>query len=157
MRNHAALLQRISRWLVPEGKLFVHVFCHRNAPYFYEDHGPRDWMTRYFFSGGMMSSADLLRHYQKDLTLVDQWRWSGVHYERTSNAWLKNLDENRNGLRGVLEATYGADLASRWMQRWRIFFMACAEMFGYRDGNEWQVSHYLFEKPGEDRSSTEAR
>ncbi len=147
MRNHSLLLQRISNWLMPAGKLFVHVFCHRNTPYFYEDQGPRDWMTRYFFAGGMMPSDDLLAMYQEDLKLLEQWRWSGVHYQRTSNAWLARLDENREQIVSVLKDTYGSGQANRWMQRWRIFFMACAEMFGYRNGSEWWVSHYLFELP----------
>lgn len=147
MRNHPLLLKRISNWLKPEGLLFVHVFSHRSNPYFYEDHGPRDWMTRYFFAGGMMPSDGLLATYQKDLKLLDQWQWSGTHYQRTSNAWLKRLDENRDEILKVLRETYGSDHANRWMQRWRIFFMACAEMFGYRNGSEWGVSHYLFEKP----------
>lgn len=146
LRNHAALLRRISRWLESDGKLFVHIFCHRATPYLFEDHGPQDWMTRYFFAGGMMPSDDLLAQYQRDLSLREQWCWDGTHYQRTANAWLVNLDENREWILRVFASTYGPTEAQRWLQRWRIFFMACAELFGYRNGDEWRVSHYLFEK-----------
>ena len=147
MRNHAELLRRVSQWLVPGGRLFVHIFCHRSHPYLYEDKGPQDWMTRYFFSGGMMPSDHLLLHYQRDLNLVNQWRWSGQHYEQTCNAWLARCDEQRERVLSLFSSTYGANHAQLWFQRWRIFFMACAELFGYRDGNEWWISHYVFEKP----------
>ena len=147
MRNHAELLRRVSQWLVPGGRLFVHIFCHRSHPYLYEDKGPQDWMTRYFFSGGMMPSDHLLLHYQRDLNLVNQWRWSGQHYEQTCNAWLARCDEQRERVLALFSSTYGANHAQLWFQRWRIFFMACAELFGYRDGNEWWISHYVFEKP----------
>jgi cyclopropane-fatty-acyl-phospholipid synthase len=112
-------------------------------------------MTRYFFAGGMMPSDELLAMYQDDLKLLDQWRWSGVHYQRTSNAWLERLDANRDKIVDVLKDTYGSDQSNRWMQRWRIFFMACAEMFGYRNGSEWWVSHYLFEKPSSGQQVSE--
>lgn len=147
VRNHQELLRRIDSWLFPRGRLFVHLFCHREQPYLFEDHGPQDWMTRYFFTGGMMPSDSLLMHHQRDLRLIDHWRWNGRHYERTCNAWLENMDRQRESLTPIFQATYGTDEAERWWQRWRIFFMACAELFGYADGNEWWVAHYLFEKP----------
>lgn len=147
MRNHPLLLRRIAGWLLPEGRLFVHIFCHRSIPYLFEDTGPQDWMTRYFFAGGMMPSDALFLRYQEDLRLVDQWRWSGQHYERTCNAWLRRTDLRREQLLPLLEATYGPGQGLLWLQRWRIFFMACAELFGYNRGNEWWVSHYLFERP----------
>jgi len=146
VRNHAELMHRISGWLRAGGRLFVHIFCHREHPYAFETEGADNWMGRYFFTGGIMPSDDLLLHYQRDLTLVDQWCWSGRHYQRTCRAWLERLDERRATVMPVLAATYGAREAKRWFNRWRIFFLACDELFGYRHGDEWWVSHYLFEK-----------
>ncbi|MEQ9410266.1 MAG: cyclopropane-fatty-acyl-phospholipid synthase family protein [Fuerstiella sp.] len=146
MRNHAELLRRISGWLNPQGRLFVHIFCHRLHSYLFETRGDADWMARHFFSGGMMPGESLLTHYQQHLELKDQWRWDGRHYERTCNEWLRLLDRNTDQLRGVFENTYGPARAKAWLNRWRLFFMACAELFGYRDGSEWWVSHYLFQQ-----------
>ena len=146
MRNHRELMKRISNWLTDEGKLFVHVFVHREQPYLYEDNGPQDWMTRHFFSGGMMPSAGLLLNYQDELMIEQQWNWSGQHYEKTCNAWLHEQDAARETIIPIFEQCYGAKDASCWFQRWRIFFMACAELFAFNDGNEWYVSHYLFAK-----------
>jgi cyclopropane-fatty-acyl-phospholipid synthase len=143
MRNYAALLHNISSWLHPGGKLFVHIFCHRELMYPFETEGDDNWMGRYFFTGGLMPAADTLLHFQDDLVLQQQWRESGRHYEKTANHWLQNQDAHRNEVIKVLRATYGAD-AERWHQRWRMFWMACAELFGYREGNEWIVAHYRF-------------
>jgi cyclopropane-fatty-acyl-phospholipid synthase len=146
MRNHAELMRRIAQWLVPGGLLFVHIFCHRTTPYLFENNGPQDWMTRCFFEGGMMPSDSLLLHCQSDLTLRDHWRWSGDHYRRTSEAWLQQCDERRETILPIMQSTYGPAAGAIWLQRWRVFFMACAELFGYRRGQEWWVSHYLFER-----------
>src|SRR5690606_7968216 len=117
---------RVAAWLKPGGRFFMHVFCHRSTPYAFVDEHQDDWMSRHFFSGGMMPSDDLALHFQRDLQLLQRWRWDGRHYERTANAWLEQLDLHRDGLMPVLAATYGAADATRWLQRWRIFFMACA-------------------------------
>ena len=146
VRNHPALLSRISNWLKPHGKLFVHIFCHRSVPYFFESTNDADWMTNHFFSGGVMPCDDLLIHYQQDLKLTQHWRWSGMHYARTCRAWLENLDSNRADALELLSDTYGHRDAALWLQRWRMFYMACEELFAFRGGNEWWVSHYLFEK-----------
>jgi cyclopropane-fatty-acyl-phospholipid synthase len=141
VRNHEALLARIARWLEPEGRVFVHHFCHREAAYPYQDQGSGDWMARHFFTGGIMPSEDLLLHRQRDLEVEAQWRVSGLHYEKTSNAWLANLDARSAAVREALAGAYGERDAALWRQRWRMFFMACAELFGFRGGEEWFVTH----------------
>jgi cyclopropane-fatty-acyl-phospholipid synthase len=151
VRNHPLLMQRIARWLNPAGRLLVHHFCHRSASYAYEDRGEGDWMARHFFSGGIMPSDDHLLHCQDDLVMERQWRVGGLHYQRTCMAWLQNLDAARAEVLPVLAATYGADDALRWLQRWRLFFLSCGELFGYRRGNEWWVTHLRFRPRGEAR------
>lgn len=147
MRNYQHLLGRVSRWLVPGGKLFVHIFCHRSLMYPFETEGEDNWMGRYFFTGGLMPSADTLLHFQDDLRIEQRWLLSGRHYERTANQWLENQDRNRDEVMAVLTEAYGAAEAARWHQRWRMFWMACAELFGYSGGNEWGVAHYRFIAP----------
>lgn len=146
IRNQRRLLERVSRWLVPGGRLFVHIFCHREHPYLFEDQGQSDWMTRYFFAGGMMPSADLPLYFQDHLRLRRHWCVDGRHYERTLNAWLAQMDANRERVWPILAKAYGTDQVALWWQRWRLFFMACAELFGYRRGQEWLVGHYVFER-----------
>jgi cyclopropane-fatty-acyl-phospholipid synthase len=146
MRNWGTLFQRIHGWLRPGGHFFMHIFCHRDRPYPFEDKGDDDWMSRYFFSGGIMPSDALPLRFQYHLSLLDQWRWSGEHYERTANAWLANLDERREAILPILASAYGPDQAALWCQRWRLFFLAVAETFGYDGGRTWWVSHYLFER-----------
>ena len=145
MRNWPALMHKVSQWLVADGKFFMHVFCHRSTPYLFEDKESSDWMTRHFFSGGMMPSDDLPLLFQEHLSILRRWRWDGTHYQKTANAWLRNLDNHKGVALPILSAVYGDDDAAIWLQRWRIFFMACAELFGFNNGQEWWVSHYLFE------------
>jgi len=147
MRNHRILYARVHDWLKPGGHFLMHIFVHREHPYPFEDPGPSDWMSHYFFAGGIMPSDDLPLHFQEHLKLVDRWRWDGRHYERTLNAWLARMDAARDRVWPILEETYGNARAEVWWMRWRLFFMACAELFGYRKGQEWFVSHYLFERP----------
>lgn len=145
MRNYAELFRRISTWLHPDGRFFMHIFCHRSTPYEFVDKGPGDWMSRHFFSGGIMPSNDLPLMFQDDLRLADRWRWNGRHYAQTANAWLWRMDLRRNKLMPILKETYGTAQAHTWWVRWRMFFMACAELFDYNNGEEWYVGHYLFE------------
>ena len=146
MRNWPELFRRVHGWLRPEGRFFMHVFTHRTTPYLFEARDASDWMSRHFFSGGMMPSDDLALRFQDDLKFLQRWRWDGTHYERTANAWLMNMDRQRAELWPILEQTYGAENATQWWMRWRIFFMSCAELFGYERGQQWLVSHYLFER-----------
>ncbi|WP_018879534.1 cyclopropane-fatty-acyl-phospholipid synthase family protein [Thioalkalivibrio sp. ALE9] len=147
MRNWPELLRRISTWLRPGGQFFMHVFAHREFAYFFESEGAHDWMGQYFFRDGLMPADDLARHFQDDLRVVRQWRVNGQHYARTLNAWLSRQDAARDELMPLFEQTYGKQDAALWFQRWRMFYMACAELFDYRGGNEWFVSHVLFRRP----------
>ena len=140
------MFRRVQGWLKTGGRFFMHVFVHRSTPYAFVDKDDSDWMSRHFFSGGMMPSDELPLRFQDDLRFVQRWRWDGRHYEKTANAWLANLDDRRDQAMSILEQTYGKADAAMWLQRWRVFFMACAELFRYQGGREWFVSHYRFVK-----------
>ena len=146
MRNYGILFDRIHDWLLPDGQFFLHIFTHRSTPYEYIDKGPSDWMSRHFFSGGIMPSADLPLRFARKLAIDAQWTWNGNHYARTCRAWLKQMDRNKGAVMPILEDTYGAGNAGRWFMRWRMFFMACEELFRYDGGTEWFVSHYRFRR-----------
>lgn len=146
MRNYELLLERVARWMKPAATLFVHIFTHHRFAYPFEVRDATDWMAKYFFTGGIMPSDDLLMYFQRDVRLVDHWGVSGRHYQLTSEAWLANMDSNGAEVMPILERTYGKDDAVRWWVYWRVFFMACAELWGFHGGKEWMVSHYLFEK-----------
>ena len=141
MKNYRSLLNRLSGLLAPDGRLFIHIFTHREIAYHYEP--GNDWIGRYFFTGGTMPSDHLLHHFQDDLVLEDHWRVGGEHYEKTANAWLANMDERKAEIMPVLVRAYAAD-APAWFNRWRVFFMACAELWGLDRGSQWIVSHYRF-------------
>lgn len=145
MRNYEELLHRISTWLNPDGKLFVHIFCHRAFTYPFETDGAANWMGQHFFTGGIMPSENVFEHFGRDMLVSRQWRWNGRHYEKTANAWLNNMDKHADSILPILATTYGDDKARMWFNRWRMFFMACAELWGYEHGNEWFVAHYLLE------------
>ena len=145
MRNYEKLLKRISEWLKPDGKLFVHMFTHKNLTYPYRAENEEDWMAVYFFSGGLMPSADLLLRFPQDMTISRQWRINGRHYSRTLEAWLKKHDFHKSGILEMFSTVYGKKDATKWFNRWRLFYLACSELFAYNRGEEWFVSHYLME------------
>lgn len=146
MRNYETLFGRIAGWLKATGMLFTHVFYHGRCAYTFETDGRNDWMARHFFTGGTMPSADLFLEFQRDLLIADRWLINGRHYQKTLEAWLIRHDAARAQILPLFEATYGREEASRMLQRWRMFYMACSELFGYSHGEEWGVAHYLFQK-----------
>lgn len=147
MKNYEQLLARVSRWLKPGGKLFVHIFTHHRYSYHFVPKDDTDWMARYFFTGGQMPAHDLLAQFQDDLRLEADWKVNGRHYQQTAEHWLENMDRHRSEIEPLFAATYGEDQVRKWWVYWRVFYMSCAELWGYRNGEEWLVSHYRFVKP----------
>jgi len=145
MKNYEKLLAKVSTLLKPGGKLFVHLFAHKDSPYDFET----GWMTDFFFTGGTMPSADLMLYFQCDLQVTQQWWVSGKHYAKTCNDWLKKMNASKTEIWPHLEETYGKEDTSKWFYRWQVFYMACAELFDWADGDTWGVCHYLFEKPAQ--------
>ncbi|MFY9307970.1 MAG: class I SAM-dependent methyltransferase [Bacteroidia bacterium] len=146
MRNYQLLMQKVANLLKPDGKLFVHIFTHKEYAYKFEVIDETDWMSKYFFTGGIMPSDHLLLYFNEHLIINKHWHVSGMHYSKTSEAWLQNMDKHKAEIMPLFEQTYGKENAVKWWVYWRIFYMACAELWCYNDGNEWIVSHYLFQK-----------
>ncbi|MSU70603.1 MAG: class I SAM-dependent methyltransferase [Opitutaceae bacterium] len=146
MKNYQRLLANIARWLKPGGLLFVHLFTHRSLAYHFVARDETDWMARYFFTGGQMPSHDLLTYFQDDLKLVQDWKVNGSHYQKTAEHWLQNMGRHKAEILPLFASTYGPGQAAKWWVYWRVFYLSCAELWGYRGGEEWLVSHYLFRK-----------
>ena len=146
MRNYQKLMHLVSSALKSEGKLFVHIFTHKEYAYKFEVIDESNWMSKYFFTGGIMPSDDLLLYFNEHLNIEKHWHVSGVHYAKTSEAWLKNMDSHKAQIMPLFEKTYGKDQAVKWWVYWRLFYLACAELWAYNKGEEWIVSHYLFNK-----------
>ena len=151
VRNYHALLRQIRRWLRPDGAFFAHIFVHRSHAYPFETEGDANWLGRHFFTGGQMPSADLLLRFQDDLEFETDWKVNGTHYARTARAWLENLDAHKVEMTALLAAEQGQVPAEVMIRRWRVFFMACEELWGYAGGKEWYVHHYRFRPRAEAR------
>lgn len=146
MRNYELLMKKVASLLKPAGKLFVHIFTHKDLAYKFEVKDESDWMSKYFFTGGIMPSDDLLLYFNKDMSIEKHRHVSGLHYAKTSEAWLVNMDKHKKEIMPIFENTYGKANAVKWWVYWRLFYMACAELWKYKNGEEWIVSHYLFNK-----------
>lgn len=147
MKNWPRLMANIARWLKPGGLFFAHVFTHSQFAYHFEVRDESDWMSRHFFTGGMMPSHGLFPYFQEDLKLVQDWKVNGRHYAQTAEHWLQNMDAHKAELMPLFARTYGPHQALKWWAYWRVFFLSCAELWWFRSGEEWLVSHYLFRKP----------
>jgi cyclopropane-fatty-acyl-phospholipid synthase len=146
VRNYQALLRRVASWMNPGGLLFVHIFTHHRFAYPFEVRDSTDWMAQHFFTGGQMPSDDLLLYFQDDVKIRQHWAVNGEHYQKTAEAWLVKMDQQGGAILELFANAYGSKDALKRLVRWRIFFLACAELWGYRGGKEWIVSHYLFER-----------
>jgi len=147
MANWQALLARVRSWLAPGGRLFVHVFTHRNQPYRFDTADRTDWIAQHFFTGGIMPSHGLIGQFPELFVVEADWRWSGTHYARTARDWLTRFDANLPAIDTVLAQVYGRD-AALWRRRWRLFYLATEGLFGHADGEEWGVSHYRLAPAG---------
>lgn len=146
MRNHQLLLKHVAGWLKAGGKLFIHIFTHKTYTYLFETKDANDWMGRYFFTGGMMPGDRYLYDFQEHFLITNHWIVNGTHYGKTAEAWLKRMDSNKKKIMPLFKKTYGQKNAVKWWVYWRVFYMACAELWNYNKGEEWWVSHYLLEK-----------
>ena len=143
LRNYEKFFSLVSKSMKPDAKFFIHIFTHKTTPYFFETEGEDNWMGKYFFSGGQMPARDLFDQFNKHLNVANKWDWNGTHYQKTLEAWLLKMDQNEEQVRVLFKQAYGAENVELWVNRWRVFYMACSELFGFNKGQEWAVTHYL--------------
>jgi len=146
LRNYDLFFELVSHCMKADAKFFIHVFTHKSTPYYFESHGDDNWMGKYFFSGGQMPSVDLFENFDRNLVVRNKWIWNGRHYQKTLEAWLSKMDLNKTRIQDLFVNAYGSQNARLWFNRWRVFYMSCSELFGYSNGNEWHVTHYLLTK-----------
>ena len=145
-KNSKKLMNSINKWLNSDGLFFMHVFAHKDNPYYFDTNQKNAWMAKYFFTGGMMPNHNLFKDLNSDLNYQKSWMLSGTHYEKTSNAWLEKMDLNKRKILELFKKKNSNSMAKKKFHFWRLFFIACAEIFGYDGGSEWVVSHHLFKK-----------
>lgn len=148
IRNYEKFFSLVAKSMSASAKMFVHIFTHKSTPYFFESEGEDNWMGKYFFSGGQMPARDLFEQFSQNLKVEKKWDWNGTHYQKTLEAWLEKMDQNEEKVRFLFKKTYGEDQVEIWVNRWRVFYMACSELFGFNQGNEWAVTHYLLTVKG---------
>ena len=146
LRNYDLFFKKMSPSIKDDGKFFIHIFTHKNAPYYFETEGEDNWMGKYFFSGGQMPARDLFDEFNNDLVVEKKWDWNGDHYSKTLEAWLENTDQKKSEVLSMFKKTYGEGSEVIWYNRWRVFFISCSELFKYNNGEEWGVTHYLMKK-----------
>ena len=144
LRNYKLILNSLNHALKPDGKLFIHIFCHKKLTYLYEMKNNLDWMTKYFFQGGIMPCKDIFQYFEDELEIINQWDINGNHYSKTCKAWLNNHYKNKKKILDIFEKHY--DEPKIWFNRWRIFFLSCEAFFALNNGKEYFVTHYLFKK-----------
>ena len=144
LRNYKLILNSLNHALKSDGKLFIHIFCHKKLTYLYEVKNNLDWMTKYFFQGGIMPSKDIFQYFEGELEMINQWDINGNHYSKTCKAWLNNHYKNKKKILDIFEKHY--DEPKIWFNRWRIFFLSCEAFFALNNGKEYFVGHYLFKK-----------
>ena len=144
LRNYKLILNSLNHALKPDGKLFIHIFCHKKLTYLYEMKNNLDWMTKYFFQGGIMPSKDIFQYFESELEIINQWDINGNHYSKTCKAWLNNHYKNKKKILDIFKKHY--DEPKIWFNRWRIFFLSCDAFFALNNGNEYFITHYLLKK-----------
>ena len=144
MKNWTKLLNKIEQWLHPNGRLFVHYFCHKDNFYRFEQNS-NSWMEKYFFSGGSMPNLNIFYDIKSPFIVENLWSESGCNYSRTLELWLEKLKSNKNSILNI--NLNDSNLNSKvFYNRWMVFILACSELFNYNKGNEYLIGHALLKR-----------